>query len=80
MSCCKTALSWSCKYVKYHLHLDKKAGYLNARGLIQKARGVKQRQRRKVKWEKSMATFPFSRALSIPRSPNRMNPGKVTKK
>ena len=53
---------------------------MNARGLIQKARGVKQRQRRKVKWEKSMAILPFSLALSIPRSPNRMNPGKVTKK
>ena len=29
-------------------YLDKKAGYLNVRGLIQKTRGVQQRKTRKV--------------------------------
>ena len=61
-------------------YLDKNAGYLNVRGLIQKTRGIEQRQMRKVQWKKSIATLPFVLALSIPRSPNRMNPGRVTKK
>ena len=81
--CCKTA---PLKVLHFglvshiNLHLDTRAGYLNVRGLIQKARGVAQRQSKKVKWVKSMATLPLSRALSITRSPSRMNPGNVTKK